>query len=335
MSAETDTALVCATNWLGDSIMSMPAVELLARESRVERVVLLAKPGIAPLWRMNESVTEIIELERGLRGVIRAASATKKMSPAEAFVLPNSFRSALVPFLAAVPRRTGTSGHAREWMLTDIVNYSGRSQDSHQSREYFELMGVPPGSEAPTVPLIRLRENACSRAAELLGGIDTAGAVALVPGAARGTAKQWPPERFAAVGRRLAETGRRILVLGSRDEVSLCGKVSDEVGDGALDISGRTGIPEFAALLGMCDVAVTNDSGGMHLAAAVGARVVAVFGMTDPRRTGPLGSGHRVICAEGVVGSRDIASRSTAAERALRSIEPEEVVQAVLSVLDT
>ena len=159
--------------------------------------------------------------------------------------------------------------------------------------------------------------------------------VALVPGAARGKAKQWPPDHFAALGRRLAEEGGcRILVLGAGGENPLCSRIADSIGESALNLAGRTAIPELAALLSRCSAAVVNDSGGMHLAAAVGTPVAAIFGTTDPSKTGPLGSGHAILQEEGTARDRSVKRNSLQARNALRRIDPDRVYRAVLGLLD-
>ena len=157
----------------------------------------------------------------------------------------------------------------------------------------------------------------------------------LLPGAARGPSKQWPPDHFIAVGRQLAaRPGCRIVVFGARDEASLCRAVAEGIGPAAITLGGETTLSELAALLGLCRVVVANDSGGMHLAAAAGARVVAVYGLTDPAKTGPIGHGHRIVCAEGRPRSRDIRRNSREAKDALASIRPDRVLEAVMELLE-
>ena len=109
--------------------------------------------------------------------------------------------------------------------------------------------------------------------------------------------------------------------------------MAEGIGGSTLNLAGRTGLPELAAVLAQCRMALSNDSGGMHLASAVGTKVVAVFGLTDPTRTGPLGEGHRVLAARGVPHHRDIPRDSRAARDALESIQPDRVIEAVLGVM--
>jgi lipopolysaccharide heptosyltransferase II len=158
--------------------------------------------------------------------------------------------------------------------------------------------------------------------------------IGLLPGAARGPSKRWPAERFAEVGRRLAsERGLRIAVFGSAGEAAICREVADGIGGAAACLAGRTSLPELTALLAGCRAVVSNDSGGMHLAAAAGTPVVAIFGLTDPAVTGPIGAAHRVVAAAGVTRARAIPRHSEEAERALRSVTADEVFAAVVAAL--
>ena len=330
--------LVCGVNWLGDSVMTMPAIRAL-RERRPEfRITMLVKPALAPLWRMQPAVDDVLESPAGRGGVWRVARVLARKNCGTAYVLPNSFRSALVPFLARVPERIGAPGHWRSWLLTRVVRApAGRAEAGHQAFEYFDITGVPRDPQGLRMPCLPVPAAVVETVRGLLerrfgGGVR--GWVGLMPGAARGPSKRWPAERFAEVGRRLArESGFGILALGSVGERALCQGVTEAIGAGASSLAGETSLAELAAVLSICRVVVANDNGGMHLAAAVGARVVAVFGMTDPATTGPLGEGHSIVRAEGVEGSRDIPRASRAAVRALESISAERVYEAAVSVL--
>ena len=324
--------LICGPNWLGDSIMSLPAVQQWS--SQGESVTMLVKPSQVPLWRMARCVDHVYALNDGWRGIREAVGRVKADGPDAAAVFPNSFRSALVPFFAGVPVRSGFRGHSRAWMLNNVVKLPPAMRGRHQAWEYFCLLGLPlPENRAEQdslVPALTVPEHA--RAAARKQFADT-GWVGLLPGAARGPSKQWPADAFAAVGRKLvAEAGLRICVMGGARERGLCEEVAGAIGKEAMSLGGETSLEVFAALLGECRTVVTNDSGGMHLAAAVGTRVVAIYGRTDPTKTGPLGPGHRVLAASGEH-DRDIPRDSKAAREALRSISVEQVTEAALEVL--
>ena len=202
----------------------------------------------------------------------------------------------------------------------------------HQSMEYYRLLGVDDPANGVERPELRIPVSARQWAVDRLPG-ETRW-VAFLPGAARGPSKQWPEDCFMEAGRVLvSDLTCRVAVLGSGKEQALCERVTAGIGTGASCMAGHTSLQELAGALQRCALVVCNDSGGMHLAAAVGTRVVALYGMTDPAVTGPLGTGHRVLVPDGAKGRRDIPRTSAAAVAALRSIEPFRVVEAVRDLL--
>ena len=155
-----------------------------------------------------------------------------------------------------------------------------------------------------------------------------------MPGAAYGPAKRWPAERFATAGRLLKDRLKcNIVAIGSAEERALCAIVTRDAGPGSLNLAGGTTLPELAAVLAQCRLALTNDSGGMHLATAMGIPVTAVFGITDPARTGPLGSAARVMQAS-AHRSRDIRRDSPEARASLLRITPEQVAETAMELLN-
>lgn len=328
--ARTGGVLVCAMNWLGDSVMSLPALRAFRLARPGERIVLLAKRKLVDFWRLCPDADEVIELPGSLIGMIRLARRLREAGFSDALVLPNSFRSALTPFLARIPRRAGFRGHARSWMLTRVVEPPANPARRHQCHEMAAIFGVEDRELAP--PRLAPPESAEARARELLPGAGARWA-ALLPGAARGSSKRWPAASFVEVGCRLRdELSCRVAVLGSGEEADVCGYVAASIGPGAESLAGRTSLPELAAVMSRCAVVVANDSGGMHLASAVDAPVVALFGGTDPSRTGPLHA-RAVTLQAAANGRRDIARRSRAAGRALRSIKPDQVLDAARRVM--
>ena len=331
-----DSVLVHAPNWLGDSVMCMPALQAFKREYPDYRLSLLARRELAPLWQMHAAVDEIIELAPGTRGTIDAARRVSRRGFPAVFVFPNSFRSAMIPCLARVPVRIGYKGHARRWMLTQVVELPEPLRCKHQAWEYLYELGLAADTPELETPRLAVSDTMMTQCRERLSAVaSAAGWVGLIPGAAHGGSKRWPPGHFSDVGRRLIRALKcRILVFGTTGEARLCSQVAGAIGSGALNLAGVTSLREFAGLLRLCRAVVANDSGGMHLAAAAGAPVVAVFGLTDPAKTGPLGSGHRVIAPAAGAGSRDIKPSSPAAERLLWDINPESVAAAALEVIE-
>ena len=328
---ETHHILICGPNWLGDSIMSMPAIRMFKRGNPSCRITILVKGKLTSLWRMHRAVDETIEMREGLAGTLATCSELRKSGFVRSYIFPNSFRSALLPFLAGVPIRIGHSGRLRSWMLTDCVDAHGLPGGEHQLREYMGILGVK-DQPGPVVdgPVLRLPQDVLGDVRKRHRMAEDTMHVGLIPGAARGPSKRWPVENYVAVGRHLVETTRcRLLVFGTKEEEGLCSQVAVGIGERVENVAGKTSFPEFAALLSVCGAVVTNDSGGMHLAAAMGTRVVAVFGITDPKKTGPLGEGHRIILRKGVQRSRDVERHSAEAQACLQEISPERVCRAV------
>lgn len=325
--------LVSVPNWLGDGIMSMPVFPWLKRQEPNRRISVLLKPSMEALWTMCPGVDNILSVEEGgLRASMAAAQRLKAGAFDEVLIFPNSFRSAFVPWLAGIPSRIGMAGHHRSWMLTRIVPRVEDSRKRHQSWEYIQIAGLSEKVTEIEMPRLAISNNAVSEMANRLGIAAGGRRVGIVPGAARGPSKQWPVEYFAETAKALVGRGCSVLVLGTAKESLLCAQVAGA--SGAVNLAGKTSVPELAAVLSTCRVVVCNDSGGMHLAAAAGARVVAVYGMTDPSRTGPLGKGHAVILNEDVAHSRDIARDSEEAKRALEAIPAERVIAAAVKILE-
>lgn len=329
-SASADPAvLFVGVNWLGDSVMAMPAIQAWRRAHSAARLVMLVKPKLKTLWELHPAVDEVWDLPPGLRNLGAAVRKARARKFDAAFVFPHSFRSALVPFLARVPRRIGMPGHGRDWMLTQVVPPHPDAERRRQCFEYMDLLGVEGKDEAPR---LQLTPELRTRAAALLGASGT-GWIAVMPGAAFGPAKRWPAERFAAAARILKDRlNCNIVALGSSGERELCETVMRGIGPDSLNLAGRTMLTELAAVLAQCRLALTNDSGGMHLAAAMGVPVVAVFGITDPARTGPLGASARVLQAS-AQRNRDIRRDSPEARASLLSISPEQAAAAALELV--
>ncbi len=331
-----DRLLIGGTNWLGDSIMSMPALQTLKQHQPGTHISLLVKPGMVLLWEMHEAIDAIVPIYQGSGGTRLTVRALRRQSFDRAVLFPNSFRSALLPFLGGVPRRIGVAAHGRRLLLTDARR--GRPSDDlpHQFREYYRLLDMEVPTE-PVAPRITPPDSARGEAELLLSDATDRPWVAMLPGAARGNSKRWPPECFAEVAKQLVEDlGVRIALFGTAVEQAACDHIAGVVGDSARNLAGKTSLVLLAAALGRCRAALSNDSGGMHLATALNVPVVALFGLTDPALTGPIGASHRVICgAPPEQRTRDVPRESAEAEAALRCITPERVLAEVRAMLET
>lgn len=332
--------LLIGVNWLGDSIMAMPAIQAYRRDHPAERLVILVRPKLKTLWTMQSAVDEVWCLAPGVRALRETVRAARLAGFAVAFILPHSFRSALVPFLARIPRRIGPSGYWRDWLLTEVVLPRPGAAQEHQGLEYLNLFGSAGPPEAPSLQLPpELTERARALLTPALPGVHSdaseRGWIAVLPGAAYGPAKRWPAERFAMAAQLLKERlSCNIVLLGLSGERALCEVVARRTAPGSLNLAGQTSLAELAAVMAQCKLALSNDSGGMHLAAAMGIPLVAIFGVTDPARTGPLGSKVRVL-QDSAERSRDIRRDSSEASASLLRITPEQVAAAAMELLNS
>lgn len=297
--------LLRGVNWLGDAVLTLPAVEALRRLWPEAAFGVVAPEGLAPLWRMQPAV-ESLEASGSARGGVRLAEDLRLAGRLRrgrwdvAVIFPNSFRSALVPALAGVKRRVGFSTDGRRWLLTDPVTKTEAVKAQHQVEHYMALVRAL-GYEGPAPPVkLALSPEVLRWAEEAAKGLQAPGrsrpVVGIHPGATYGPAKRWFPERFAAVAEGAArDLDALVLVFGAAGEAPWAAEAASSRADQVFDMTGRTDVSALAAMLAMCDVLVCNDSGPMHLAAAIGTPVVAVFGSSQPSQTGPAGSGHKVV----------------------------------------
>jgi len=269
---------VVAPNWIGDALMAQPMMAKLRAQSGGGRIEVLAPPWVAPVLRRMPEVDEVIEadLRHGklqLAERWRIAQRMKERAYDRAIVLPNTWKSALIPFLAGIPER---AGYGRPMLLTRRFTASG--QREAMTLHYARLAG-----EEPAQPLSPPRLNARTNDTAARYGI-TGAYVALCPGAEYGPAKRWP--YFKELASRL---GAQAVILGSP------GERKDSAGIPGVNLVGRTTLDEAIDLIAGASAVVSNDSGLMHVAAASGAPQVALFGSSSPEHTPPLSAQARVL----------------------------------------
>ncbi len=329
--------LIRATNWLGDALMTLPAVYRLSRAVPYPcGVFVLCPEALQPLWEAAPWVSQVIPMA-GRRCSRAEAACVRRLRPGVAVVLPNSFGAAWDVFLTGAPVRLGRRGRLRGWLLTHRLPEWPRERvrsDRHQLSRYLELAAAfGPVEWSANCPPLRLPDPE-ALAGRL--GVQAAQApwLALAPGAAYGPAKQWPAERFAAVARWWRGRGGSVAVVGTRTEQGAGEAVRAAVPE-ALNLAGKTSLRELMAVLAVCTLAVTNDSGAMHLGAAMGCRGVAIFGSTDPVATGPIG-GRWVLLADPPPCApclRRTCPRPEDPCECLRRIEPAAVIAAAEKLL--
>ncbi|GAB4483502.1 MAG: lipopolysaccharide heptosyltransferase II [Thermodesulfovibrionales bacterium] len=296
--------LIRGVNWIGDAVMTMPAIRSVRLAFPAAHISLLVKPWVAPLFEKDPCVDEIIlyrEEHAGIGGKFRLAAELRKRAFDRAILLQNAFDAAATAFLGGIRERIGYSRDGRGFLLTRAVPFADQDRRVHHTEYYLSLLGkagIPPRRSIPWIWL-SLEERLAGRA-RLLGLQRPV--VALNPGATYGSSKRWQPERFAEVAERvIGEAGGSVVILGGRSEATIAAEISGKLlrhaASRVLSVAGQTGLRELAGLLSACDALVTNDSGPMHIGYAVGTPVVAVFGSTSAAETGPLGPRDVVVSA--------------------------------------
>jgi lipopolysaccharide heptosyltransferase II len=274
--------VVVAPNWLGDAVMALPAIADVRRGQPDASIAVAARPSVAPLFTLVPGVDEVVALADAVPSLLADRDV--------ALLLPNSFRSALMARRAGVRERWGYSTDWRGLLLTRGVPRP--PSGLHQIDYYQHLvraLGFPTGPAAPRLDVPpALRESGAS-ILRRAGWDGRTPIVALAPGAAFGSAKQWPPSSFADLAVGLADEGVACVVVGAAADRGTADEVSRaiDVRTRPLDLVGQTDVPALAGVLASCRALVANDSGALHLAAAIGVSVTAMFGPMDERLTAP------------------------------------------------
>lgn len=303
--ASPPRVLVKEVNWLGDLVISLPALRAVRRRFPASHLAILIREELAGFFNGCEWVDEVIGYQRGggMRSVAaqgRIISALRARRFDLAILFPNSFSSALWVALARVPRRAGYATDARRLLLTVKATPDAAASDGHQVNYWLGMVKKTVGAQGdPTDCALTAAPAKRERMAAMLAARRTkpgAKLIAIAPAAAFGPAKEWPPEQYATLIDLLAARGHAECVLvGTPAERERCDRIASLSRSGAIVTAGETGIGDLIALLSLCDGFVGNDSGPMHLAGALGIPTVAIFGSTNPARTGPLGPRVQVI----------------------------------------
>jgi heptosyltransferase II len=294
--------LLRATNWVGDAVMSVPALRALHDRYPSAEIAILAKPWVADLYRRESFCHRVIPYSpRTLSDKWNAAKALEREGFDCAILLQNAFDAAAMAFAARIPERIGYARDGRGLLLTRAIPVPRPGEiPRHERFYYLELLHRADILDAlPACERIRLqgadeaRESGRARFHELDLGDAVVG---VCPGAAYGSAKRWPPERFAEAATSLARSlDGTVALFGSKDERPLCASIAEAMPVPVHNFAGETTLAEFIDLAAACRVFLTNDSGGMHIASALGVPTVAVFGSTDDAATGPTGPLSRVV----------------------------------------
>jgi heptosyltransferase-2 len=285
--------------------MMLPALASVREGLPGRHLAVLTKPWVADLFSGLPLIDEVIFYESpgrhaGIRGKWNLARELRQKRFDLAVLFQNAFEAALLAWLAGIPHRAGYDTDARGALLTDAVPVNGKVKKGHQV-DYYRAMtaglGFPSAPSAPVLPLPAGRREEAERILNARGLKGERPLIGFAPGAAYGPAKQWFPERFAALGDRFSrEWGARLLIFGSPADRETAARLKRSARSEMTDFTGETALGQAIGLIARCRLFVSNDSGLMHVAAALGVPVVAIFGSTDPAKTGPLAKNSRVVC---------------------------------------
>ena len=323
--------IVRAPNHLGDVIAALPAI--VADGSDV-----LVVAWLAPIVAMAGAAGEVIPFERGASGFVRAARELRQRAYGEGVLLTPAFSAAWLFRCGAVSRLRGTATDGRSLLLTERIP-PDTLRPFHRINAYKLLLGQD-FTEEPRAHRLEPTAEAVDRWRSRIGSRDAA-LIGIVPGS-NAPARRWPTDRFAAVASTLAARGFGLVVMGSEPEAALTARVASAA-PGALDAGGRTDVTDLAALLSLCDLVITNDTGSMHLAGAVGTATVSLWGSSDPWEVRQVGAPDTRVTGAALpckpCRRNDCARRGTgtvlaeAHEECMRLIEVQSVLDAVDSAL--
>ena len=294
-----DNILIRGPNWVGDCVLSMPAIKAVRSHFPDAEVTLLVRPWVAGLFRSASFIDNVWgkPKAKGIGEWIRTAREIRRKRFDLAVLLPNSFEAALTVWAGGIPERVGYRTDGRSLLLTRSVRPSPARQ--HQCSYYLRLVAEAFGPSAEPELRIKASTDETTDARRLLEleGIGAARSFLVVnPGAAFGGAKRWREDRFAEVADRLAdELDLSVAIIGSESERTIGERVRDRMKSGAALLSGLTSLETLVGILAEASLMVTNDSGPMHIGAALGTPTVAVFGSTDAEVTSPVGPNTSVV----------------------------------------
>jgi lipopolysaccharide heptosyltransferase II len=325
--------LIRSSNWLGDAVMSVPAVRAI-KTGRPDAHITVAVPSkIASMWKLVPEVSEIIPLPN--KSLLATVRSIRRQSSFDVVILfPNSLRAALETWLTGIPRRVGYRGHFRSWLLNQIIcQRETPGPIEHQADRYMrvarELGASVPDNWREALP--RVRDISDGTGTVPPG--DERMKLALSPGAEYGSAKRWLPQRFAEVAAVVAaKLSVQWILLGTPKDIAAGEMIARTLGHSCVNRVGETTLEQLIEELRECRLLLTNDTGTMHLASLLGVPTVAIFGSTEPRLTGPLGDRH-IIVRHQVECSPCFLRECPIDFRCMKAVSVDEAINGVLAIL--
>ncbi len=334
--------LVRTPNWVGDNIFTFPAIRALRKSFPEAHLAVLVRKSLGPLWELVDEIDEIIvyDLKGGFRDLKRKLGLIRMLRAKRfdlAVIFPRSFESALWTRLSGIPNRWGYAEEGRSFLLTRAAHSPRGYRHTHRIDYYYHLLDSAKSDEPAPPAHLLLSPDDLDRGRRLLwkeAGNDESGLlIGFHPRASYGPAKCWPLEKFIRLAELLVKERRVVILLfGSEKERESLQGIADGVGRGVVNLAGRTGLKELAALTALCRVLVANDSGPLHLAAALGVPVIGLYGSTDPGSTGPRGKRVSVIY-KNIECSPCLLRECPTDFKCMEEITPEEVMEEIEAML--
>jgi heptosyltransferase-2 len=304
LPSHPEKILIRSTNWIGDAVMTTPAIRSIRYHFPRACITLLAQPWVADVFQSCPHIDQIVlykkkEDHQGIKGLLRLAASLRVERYDLAILLQNAFEAAFISLLARIPVRAGYASDARGLLLTHGLPQPGKPYPKHQVHYYQELLqGLGIHTTENRLELFldaaELRRVDPVLAAAFPG--KQRPLIGLNPGAAYGPAKRWPKEKYAALARYIAaQTEGYLVVFGTAADQEAAALIAAAAPKRVLDLTGKTSLAFALACISRCQVFVTNDSGLMHVAAALNIPLVALFGSTDAVATGPFSRQAQVL----------------------------------------
>lgn len=296
--------LIISPNWIGDAVMAQPLLQLIKKRHPASSIDVMAPAWVAPVWRAMREVDTVLEapFRHGalqLRERWKFAQRLRQRRYAQAYVLPNTLKFALIPWLAGIPRRIGYRGEMRYGLLNVIHHDTPGAPRPMVS--FYAALAEPPAPNAPAPselprPALTVTDEQTDEAVARLGMQLGSPLIVFAPGAEFGSAKRWPAAHFARLAQmvRQAYPAAQILLLGSPKDRIACEEITAIVPD-LRNLAGATTLEQAVALIAKADAVVSNDSGLMHIASAFNRPMVAVYGPTDPDHAPPTSEMAQVL----------------------------------------
>jgi heptosyltransferase-2 len=294
--------LVISPNWIGDAVMAQPLLQRLKERHPGRAIDVLAPPSCAPVWRAVEEVADVLEtpFRHGalqLQERWKYARELRRRGYADAYVLPNTIKYALIPWLAGIPVRVGYKGEMRYGLL-NVVHHD--DDPPRPMVPFYAALANPPGAALDAAPRPRMHVSGASiiSACAKTGISPSQPLIVFAPGAEFGPAKRWPARHFAALAQwvREREPGAQVAMLGSPKDREACDEILRIAGAERLyNLAGTTRLDEAIALIAHASAVVANDSGLLHIASALNRPVIALYGPTDPDHAPPFSDVARAL----------------------------------------